>query len=573
MPPTILTSKKSAAENAAMIRHLCQTDLFYLTKRILYRDVAIPITAAFHKPVCQFLDTSPHADNLIMLARDHYKTGLLTIARTIQTVLKNPNARCLIATNTGDNADKILSELTGHLFANERLMRYFPDILHTDPKKYDRNTRSDLTVKRTRRTKESTFTAIGVGGDLTGQHFDHGAIDDVVSKENSRSKLMREDVKDWVRVTRSLFEPTSTRDYVGTPWAFDDAWAWLIEQRFRNAYPIGVFRAPCWQVQWRHHVGEYLVDDRGTRLPDRFVTDAAGQPIPAFPERFSFQVLDELRKFKGQSEFSAQYLLDPVDAETTIFPRSKVIILPRDQMPRPENLWVAMTFDPAMSQMGWADFSAFAIGGFDPENRLYLFDLQRGRWTVDEAIDRIYRAFNRLHPHVRLLGIDAVGFQRLYLREFTRAAETRGQYLPIMRLDRTTSNKSKSDYIRPLEALWNNGELILAADLPALDDFLDEAERFRLDRESTHDDMLDAVADLLQVRVRPQGPPRPVISDPYLAAEIETEDTIKAARTARGLPPLPENDLRIAVAHMQTLGAMEEERQTMVSSGGAWDDL
>lgn len=570
---TPLTSKKSTptAQTRDGIRFLVKKDLFALTRDVLYRNARVPITEAFHMPLCDYLQAATADDNLILLARDHYKTGLITIASAIQDILQDSSVRILIATNTGDNADKILSELTGHLFTNEYLHWLYPDIFHTDPKKYDRNTRSDITVKRATRTKESTVTAIGVGGDLTGQHFDRGKIDDVVSKENSRSKLMRQEVIEWVRVTRSLFEPNSKRIFTGTPWAFDDAWMWLVEQKFRKGYPLGIYRVPCWQVQWRHEVGEYLVDERGAMLPDQLITDAQGHYIPAFPERFTYQGLDDVRKFKGDSEFAAQYLLNPIDAETTIFSRSKVVILPRDKMPRPENLWCAMTLDPAITQNGWSDYSAFAVGGFDFDNRLYIFDLQRGRWTVDETVERVYRAYNRIGgQHVRALGIGAEGFARMYAREFNRAAETRKQYLPLLKLDRAASNKSKSDFIRPLEALWNNGELILASDLPALDDFLDEAERFRLDRESTHDDMLDAVADLLQVRVRPGGPQAPRIDDPFLAEEIEMEDTITAARTARGLGPLDASSLRFAVAHMQTVGKMETERQMMVA--GAFDD-
>lgn len=353
-----------------------------------------------------------------------------------------------------------------------------------------------------------------------------------------------------------------------TPWDFGDLYSYLLNQRASHGMKIGVFRRPCWeQDEQGYDVGPPFGPVRAT-FPERFpvhesqiLRAADGTPLA------QQEALLTIRTDAGPTRFAAQYLLEPEDDETAVFPRVKAVVLPRSKFPPLDQLWIVGSVDVATSQKSWADYTANAVVGFDHDNVMWVLHLARARWKESEVIREVYESYARFHP--RVIGFETIGFQRLFLHLFQRQAEISGQYLPITKLDRDTK-ATKNTRIRVLEPFWSAGQIILADDLPALDDFLEEAARFRLTKESTHDDMLDALADCMQLRVRPEGAVAPRIDDPFLAEEIAMEDMIKTERATRKLGPLDASSLRFAVAHMQTVGKMETERQMMVA--GAFDD-
>lgn len=511
--PTILVASKTTpdAESRGAMRKLCQSDLFSLARCILYADVATPMDQEFHMALCAWRQTTPHARNLYLLSRDHLKTSLLTVAGNVQRILRDPQIRILLASNKADTAQAQLSEIKGHL-TNPYLIWLFPDILYAHPSsESERWAESSIVVKRKRRTKESTIETIGAEGAVTGLHYDHGSFDDLVDEQNSQSRDQLEKVIRWYQTTQSLFEPHATQEIVGTPWDFNDLYSWLIEQKLKRSFQLGVYRTPCWQVR---EPGVLRVDARGGLLPDDYLVDVQGLKRPAYPGKHTRESLEE-RAMMDPRMFSAQWLLRPVDDASALFPRTLAVIKSRRDFPDPNTLWCVMAVDPAISTREWADYSALAVVGFDQTGDAYVLDLRRGRWSESQLVEEVYDAYQKT-PGITTIGFEAVGFQKLYLREFARAGETRG-YLPLLKLERDTK-VGKSVRIRSLEPFWRSQQLILADDLPALVDFLEEAERFRPWKEGGHDDMLDAMADCLQLRVRPM----PVDPDEGLD-EVEAE--------------------------------------------------
>ena len=93
-------------------------------------------------------------------------------------------------------------------------------------------------------------------------------------------------------------------------------------------------------------------------------------------------------------------------------------------------------------------------------------------------------------------------------------------------------------------------------DLPALTDFLEEAERFRPWKSGGHDDMLDAVADCLQLRVRPE------VTNPYEGLdEQETERLQFEAEVRREVPTLDRASMRNAWTMTQRRRIWQESRE------------
>src|SRR5262245_28815486 len=100
------------------MRWMAKTDLFALAKKLL--NVERPdhenfLTDTFHRPLCDYVQTTPYAINLYLIQRGGLKTSLLTVARNVQRILNNPQIRILIASNKADNADAMLAEIKNHL--------------------------------------------------------------------------------------------------------------------------------------------------------------------------------------------------------------------------------------------------------------------------------------------------------------------------------------------------------------------------------------------------------------------------------------------------------------------------
>mgnify|MGYP001576030441 FL=1 len=559
---TALTARKTAKDHAAKaaLRDLCQRDLQVLAKRFVFDDAHIPMSQAFHEPICQFAKTTRWQKNLYMVPRDHYKTGLLTVTQNIQRILINPNVRILIASNKAENAEAMLSELKMRL-QSPALLALFPDILYPNPEKDAPVWRTGaIRVRRTSKAKEETVETTGMEGEITSKHYDHITYDDLVGEKNSQTREQVQATIDWWQKSQGLTQPWTTQDIIGTPWHYADLYMYLVGKRDKGEMALGVYRRACWEP-----------DPRGVDVP-RY-----GRVAPTFPERYTIHTLLEKRRDQGPSVFAAQYLIDPIDEETAVFPLSKQVVRPRASFPgypTHDALWKVMTVDPAISTKGWADYSAIAVVGFDHENRMYVLDLRRDRWPESQLIKEIYDAYART-PGIMAIGIEAVGFQKMLFHLLQREAEKRGGlYLPAMKLERDTKI-TKNTRIRALEPLWSAGEVILADDLAAKDDFLEEAARFRLTKESTHDDMLDALADCLQLRVRPHAPDPVTQALAHLEpADQERERYYRDAqrqREAASAPPLDPASLRMSYAIQRRSQQAEEARQYAVAGVGEDD--
>src|SRR3990167_961338 len=107
-------------------KYLCETDLAYLCKKILkFKD-----WATCHDDLNKFLKTNYDSNRkLILIPREHLKTSVVTIAQTIQILLKNPNASILICNLVLSNAEKMLFEIKDYLSSKSTLRNFYRKIL------------------------------------------------------------------------------------------------------------------------------------------------------------------------------------------------------------------------------------------------------------------------------------------------------------------------------------------------------------------------------------------------------------------------------------------------------------
>ena len=161
---------------------------------------------------------------------------------------------------------------------------------------------------------------------------------------------------------------------------------------------------------------------------------------------------------------------------------------------------------------------------------------------------------------IRGIGFENVGFQAIYQSLLTMEGERRGYFLPILPLARDTNTK-KNIRIAGLQGAWEAGMIRALRSCRDLAGLLDEADKFRPDRESQHDDLLDATVDLYQIRRRPSAPVDPFAGDEQ-ALRARWEQALQAQK-----PDLDRLSLRVAWSHHQARVQREAEAETRALSG------
>lgn len=162
--------------------------------------------------------------------RDHGKTELFVVSYPIRRLCQNPNIRILIVKNTKPAAIKVVSAIKVQLENNERIKAFyqpywkqefgFDDISNADIR--DKSGQSTwgadkIYVKRTIVSLDPTVEAVGVGGAITGGHYDVIILDDVEDPARLKTEQAYLDQIEWYTGTiLQLREPWTKMIVVGT---------------------------------------------------------------------------------------------------------------------------------------------------------------------------------------------------------------------------------------------------------------------------------------------------------------------------------------------------------------------
>ena len=176
----------------------------------------------FHREWLQFQQDNPRT--LLLAPRGHGKSSIAGIAFAIWKILRQPDVRILIASNTHDQARVFLREIRNHLecAAITALFGKLRDSRWND---------TELIVRRGRIMKEATLTAAGANGSVVGRHFDVIIGDDIVDEENSWCEPQRAKLINWFhKVLFPCLEPGGEIHLIGTRYHEADLYGSIIQK-------------------------------------------------------------------------------------------------------------------------------------------------------------------------------------------------------------------------------------------------------------------------------------------------------------------------------------------------------
>lgn len=435
-----------------------KTDLKYLCEKFLgYND-----WDQVHDDV-EVLLGKPSRKKALLMPRGHLKSSIVTVAYTIQQILRNPNIRVLIANQVWDMARKFLSEIKGQLEMSQ--LKY----IYGDFVSARWNADEIIVRQRTKPLKEPTILTTGVEAETTGGHFDLILLDDLTGLQNSQTLEQREKTKRFRRSMINLLEPGGVLVEVGTRWHLDDTFSDILEKE-RKYYDIQVRR---------------IVENGKLIFPKHFAKkfDVKRKDWTAVEDPTCMDYVEHLKASMPLDEFYAQYLNEPVASENQTFQQPMF----RYWNTRPEGLYVGMAMDLAISQSAGADYTAVMVLGMDADHNIYVLDYLRGHWNPTDIVKNAFQMHQRWKPYAS--GMEVNGFQRTL--QFACEEEMRRlrYYFPIEEI-RTGPKLAKEARVKSLEPFYRQGKVFHAAWMKGKDL---ETELLTFPK-GRHDDLIDAMS-------------------------------------------------------------------------------
>jgi len=448
------------------MRYLIRTDLFFLLWFGLNRpDVFHPWLLAR----CREVQANPNG-RLDLWARAHYKSSVITFAKTIQDLLASHGDHPIIPHEltfgifscTRPIAKQFLSQIKRELESNELLKQLFPDVLFEKPSK-DSLKWSDegIIVKRKSNPKECTVEAWGiVEGQPTSKHFEVLVYDDVVTIENVRSKEMIDKTTQAWELSLNLGAKGAWFRYIGTRYHYDDTYASMME--------------------------------RGTVIPRIHpCEDEEGNP-----HLLTREELDQKKQDQGAYVYNSQMLLNPLPEKDQNF---KLEWLSYFDYEHHDGMNVYITVDSASSKKANADYTVMCVVGLGQDNNYYLLDMVRDRLSLTQRAETLFNLHRRWRPlHV---GYERYGVQAdtEYLQQ---CMNKHNYHFHVIELG---GRLSKIDRIKKLVPYFEQKRFYIPTGIhyTTSEGKLEDLTRIFVDEEykrfpyCAHDDMLDALARIL----------------------------------------------------------------------------
>lgn len=465
-------AKLSPQEQAAHQRNLARIDLYFLLRYVLNRkDVEHPWL--FDR--LRMVQAEPNG-YLDLWARDHYKSTVITFAKTIQDILAShgddPIAEVVepafaIFSHTRGIAKDFLAQIKTEFERNDLLKFLFPDVLWSDPhREAPQWSLEGIIVKRKYNRKESTVEAWGlVDSQPTGKHFDVLIYDDVVTQESVSTPDQIEKTTQSFAVSTNLGSARSVKRGIGTRWHFADS--------------------------YRHIIQNKILEPRV--FPATEDGDFHGEPVFFTPERLRTWIRDQ-----GATNAAAQLMQNPALGSTESFNRNDLRYFDGEPKWRQMNRYLLV--DPANEKKKDSDYTAAVVLGLASDHNIYVLDMIRDRLGLRERADMV------LHLH-RLWERPRVGYEKYgkdsdieYIQERQKQETYRFDIQSLPR--KGEPNLSKPDRIRRLIPLVAEGRFYLPRGLwyTMYDGTRRDLVKVVIEEEMLawpvpiHDDMLDAIS-------------------------------------------------------------------------------
>lgn len=449
-------------------RAMCRCDLYYLAVyelgyKFMYsvEDEEYITFRPWLFNRCWEVQNDPdfHVD---VWARGHFKSTIITICKTIQDILRNPEITVCIYSYNADIAQGFVSAIRQNL-ESATMKALFPDIIpsNTNTGRY-KTTNEDgvtetvkfswsdkeFTVMRKSKRKEPTVMGRGLVNNLpTGYHFDLLVFDDVVTWMSvSTPEQNAKTYQRWQDALNTGTGDGTRHRIIGTFYALRDTYFNILNPKAESGVMGG---------------SRYTLRKYPAMEPD-------GNTVLYSKEYIEFQ-----REMMVGLVFSSQIMCDPQDASSFKFleiwipkrMRQEDIEKDKDRY----NFFIIV--DPANSKKSSADYTSMWVIATTSDKKYLLVDLVRTRLAPTERRDTLFRLVSRwtnsrkkpnvFYEHNSMSSDIAMIQEKQQMDRYyfdIYPASTR----PKIKFERNVAGQStKESRIMALEPLFRAGRIIL----------------------------------------------------------------------------------------------------------------
>ena len=524
-------------EERERLRFRCQTDLYFLAKHVLGKD----LVESVHLPVTQFfVQKDPRKtiaqqdtvkERLLLYPRGSFKSTL-NICDCVQWIICFPDIRILVLTGADDLAVSFVDELKEYFIAQDpptMFQELFPE--HVIQPKQKGNQGEFRTPAQSQRTREPTVFASSILANNSGWHVDVMKADDVVTDKNSETPNELAKITRKFKMVRKLLMPWGYRDTIGTPYSVFDCYADHIEadRTYREKFGRSMLKF-LWRPAWWIKGTNYLT-------PNVEQSETEENIELLFPDVLTYAFLRK-EQHTDERSFSSQYLCKPIEESQVIFTLDdlRAHTVPFTQLPKDPKYYIAWDF--AYSTKKGRDYSVGAVGALDDQNRLFIVDIIRKRFTPDELAYAVAYAAWQYRPLIT--GIENSAGSKFLEMDIARHLTALGyEEAPIDWFPVVRKPEAKELRVKELQTMLAQGLLWFSASINCMDALYKEFVQFG--GAHHHDDIPDAIAHLR--RYLPQGilvTPEEQYADAYeKLKQKELHDAIYGLGRYEEKPPPP----------------------------------
>lgn len=445
------------------IKQLILNDLFFVLSVALKRKDA---NNDFIYARCREVEANPNG-YLDLWAREHYKSTIITFAKSIQDILNNPEITIGIFSHTRPIAKEFLKQIKTELEQNQFLKDLFPEILYQNPEKESPKWSLDggIRVKRSTNPKEETVEAWGlVDGQPTGKHFLLLIYDDIVTRESVTTPDQIKKTTSALELSYNLGAKGGHRRFIGTRYHMNDTYKVIMERE--TVIP---------RIHPATHNGKM-----------------EGEPVFLTKEE-----LLEKRRDMGPYTFGTQMLQNPVADKSMGFKTEWLTYYEKLGDYSKWNLYIIV--DPASKKKTTSDYSVFKIIGLAPDGNYYLISMVRDRLNLTQRAAKLFELHEKYKP--KAVGYEQYGMQS-DIEHIKYEMEQRNYRFNIVELG---GSLAKEDRIKKLIPVYEQRRMYIPKSIHYVDyegRAVDLIKSFIEDEYSAfpvcvHDDMLDCQARIL----------------------------------------------------------------------------
>jgi len=399
------------------LKDRCQNDFYFFAKEILnYQGLSY-----IHESWCKELQDLSIKRKLDLEPRGTYKSTVKTMAYTLWRLINNPELRILIANATDRTAIGFLREIKSHITRNKMFKYIFGDWYNK--KKW---TEKGIVLKnRKGHKKDMSVVCSGIGGNVTGQHYDIIICDDLVNEKDRDYERFRERSIRYYEELISVLEPEGWLFVIGTRWHFFDLYNHIIQNLNPPLIKKGL---------------------RSYKIKIQSAIDSNGQPT--FPDILSLSKLEELKIEKG-IQFYSQYLNNPLPEGQALFPLEKLHFFDEKTLLDLSSHEIYGFCDPAIGESSKASRTAIiTLAKHKNTGKLYVIDSFIQRIDPDMALLKIFKLNEKYH-YTRF-GYETNMHLSYWFKKLKHLNEINNIYLPLVGISQKMKKETRIEGIEPL---------------------------------------------------------------------------------------------------------------------------